>query len=160
MYRDKAVTLLELIVVVIIISILATVTGLNYQRTIEQARDKEALACLRLIRTGERIYRSEHEPPQFFPWDTVAEQSQTNASNQINPGLRLSLTTQNWHYFVTELNQSDNFRARAVRQNAPANFSREWIITNADCNPTFGAYCNPLNPGACPSQSNNSLSCP
>ena len=150
MHNPNAVTLIELIAVLIILSTLAVIAVPNYQRTIEQARDKEAIACLRLIQAGERIYRSEFN--HFFP--TPSDPSQPTAD--INTVLKLSLTTQNWDYEVAERG-SDNFRVKATRRNPPPNFAREWIINSYNCNAIFGASCDPL--VSCPSDSNNDLGC-
>lgn len=157
MNKDRAITLIEMMAVLVIISILVVIAVPNYQRTVEQARDKEALACLRLIQAGERIYRSEQEPTQFFPWDTVPAQVQDlPAHNEINAGLRLSLTTQHWTYKVEEEDASNNFKAVATRKGPPPGFVRDWVINNENCNTIFGAYCS----GAgCPYGSGNDLAC-
>ncbi|MFH1201952.1 MAG: type II secretion system protein [Candidatus Omnitrophota bacterium] len=133
MHKRKAFTLIEVTAVVIIASISAVIVFPNYQRAVEQARDREAVACLRLIQAGERIYRIEHDPPQFFPFNGELQQN----TGQINAGLRLSLTTQNWRYFVDDLAGGNNFDAQAQSVLT----GRTWMIRRDNCNNIFGACC-------------------
>ena len=97
---ESGFTLLELLVVIIIIGILATLGITHYGGIKEQAIDREAIANLKLMQSAERIYRMEdsNNPAQYYPdpntgstWDTA----------NINQNLRLSLSAalnRNWNY--------------------------------------------------------------
>ena len=150
MQKCKAFTLIEVIAVLIIVSILVVVAIPNYQKAIEQARDKEAIACLRLIQAGERIYRS--KIGQYYP----VTSSGTSDLVDINNSLVISLNARTWRYVINP--GSGAFRAIAARQNPPSGFNRQWEILNRDCNQIFGgAYC----VGDCPPSSQfDSTLCP
>lgn len=53
-------TLTELLAVVIILGILAAIAIPTYTRTVEKVKGEKAVTNLRLIRTGERMYRLDH----------------------------------------------------------------------------------------------------
>jgi type IV pilus assembly protein PilE len=59
MSRSKGFTLLELIVVVIIIGVLATLGFTQYTKLVERGRGAEAKTVLGQIRTAQEIYKQE-----------------------------------------------------------------------------------------------------
>jgi prepilin-type N-terminal cleavage/methylation domain-containing protein len=93
----KGVTLIELIIVIIIIGILATMGLSHLFDPREQAITQEALVNLKLIAAAEKIYRLEQN---FY---TTCDN--TTLINQI---LRLSLPVNksNWNYKVTPANNT------------------------------------------------------
>ncbi|MFH1867886.1 MAG: prepilin-type N-terminal cleavage/methylation domain-containing protein [Candidatus Omnitrophota bacterium] len=52
----KGFTLIEVLIVVIILGILATIAVPQFTRVVERARRGEALTCMAGIQTGQRIY--------------------------------------------------------------------------------------------------------
>lgn len=62
-------TLLELIVVVIIIGILASISTAFYTKTVDEAQKKQAKAMLNLIRSAEGIYWGRER--SFYPIDPL-----------------------------------------------------------------------------------------
>lgn len=54
---DKGFTLIELMVVIIIIGILASITIPSFNKTIDNAREREARTTLQLIYNAENVYR-------------------------------------------------------------------------------------------------------
>ena len=64
-------TLLELLMVVIIIAILASIALPQYIKASEKARGSEALSTLRAIRSAENRYRAQHRSNDYT--DVLAE---------------------------------------------------------------------------------------
>ena len=84
----KAITLLEILVVVVIIGILATLAVPNFNRMRERALDREAEANLRLIEAAEKIYLMEYI--QYWA---------CNDTTEVNNNLRLNIPIgRNWNY--------------------------------------------------------------
>lgn len=102
------VTLTELIIVVVIIGILASLGLTGYVKTIEKSKSQEAIANLRLIRAGEKIYRVENNT-----YVTPAP----NDYSGINNTLRLNIDDRNYNYSVPSAN-TIAFTARATRKPA------------------------------------------
>lgn len=97
---NKAFTLLELIVVVIIVGILSTIALTQYGKTIERTRGAEARAILGSVRLQAAIYRMEYATLSGFTnsnggvgtaWDQAPDSS----------GCRLS------HYFSYATNANE-----------------------------------------------------
>jgi prepilin-type N-terminal cleavage/methylation domain-containing protein len=86
--------LLELVIVLIIVGVLATIALPSYTRSREQALGGEALSDLRLIAAAEKIYRM--EIGTFWP-STGNDTSWTS----INTNLKLYLTNTNWNWSIT-----------------------------------------------------------
>jgi len=110
---SRALTLLELMLVVVIAGILAAVTLPMFPKAIENSNASEAVAGLEQIRTGQRLYRVE-ENTYWGPstGSGVAE------IQQINDRLRVFLETgsnRRWNYDV-DLLDSMTFRAKAIRR--------------------------------------------
>ncbi|MDD5595938.1 MAG: type II secretion system protein [Candidatus Omnitrophica bacterium] len=105
MTKKNAITLLELLMVIIVVGVLAAFALPKFATTREHALTKEAIANLKLVAAAERIYRME---TGIFLHD--------GNEAAINQNLRLSLPTanQNWNYAVTG-NTGDVFSATATR---------------------------------------------
>lgn len=105
---ETAFTLMELITVLVIIAVLATLGITQYMPVRERAFDREVEANLRLIAAGERIWRMEDANTQYRACaNTVA----------VNTDLRLSLPTNNpnWNYQVFTYAGNTDFCAQATR---------------------------------------------
>jgi prepilin-type N-terminal cleavage/methylation domain-containing protein len=74
-------TLIELMIVVAIIAVLATVAGTAYRRYMDSGRTAEAMAMLGEIRAKEEAYRAEYST--YFGWSSFME-SNTNALPQVD----------------------------------------------------------------------------
>lgn len=118
--KARAYTLTEVLMVVILLMILASITVPFYHKTVKTARDREASSMLRLIREAERIYRLEN--------GAYLVCANTSA---CNTGLNLNLPTQTWSYSVSS-SASDKFCAEATFN------SDSWHITQSMDDPASG----------------------
>jgi prepilin-type N-terminal cleavage/methylation domain-containing protein len=142
--RRRSFTLLELMIVIIIIGILATLGLINYQLVVEKTHDDKAKSELKLIRAAERIYRMEQGA--YIPCGNTAA---------VNTNLKLAIsnppTGATWSYTVA--GSPTAFQARALRVNAPGRV-RTWCISqDPDAEPCCsGATCStsPGCPAGCP----------
>jgi len=105
MTKKNAITLLELLMVIIVVGVLAAFALPKFATTREHALGKEAMANLKLVAAAERIYRME---TGVFLHD--------GNEGLINDHLRLSLPTNNpnWNYAVAGAT-GDVFSATATR---------------------------------------------
>jgi len=113
-------TLTELLIVVIIIGILATLALPMLVKTMEKAKLGEAASNLNLIRTGEKMYFLEYN--QY--WRNVTDPDNMDDLNIENPN------TQSKRYFDYDITSattspSYNFTARAKRRNGP--YKDKWV---------------------------------
>lgn len=112
-------TLLELVVVVIIMGILATLAIPTFNRLRESSLDNEARSSLRLIQQAQMIYNMTHG--FYYPAPAASE---TNIT-RINDHLKLSLNEQVWDYVTF----------RTGRSTAARN-GRTWTMNIGNANPT------------------------
>ncbi|MDD5352628.1 MAG: prepilin-type N-terminal cleavage/methylation domain-containing protein [Candidatus Omnitrophica bacterium] len=135
-HKDKrrAVTLIELVVVVIIVGILASIALPTYVRSRERTMDKQAQAILSLIRSAERAYRL--ETGLYYPQSTTA----VTAIDTINTNLRLDLVSDNsWTYSITGATTGASFTARLTRNRG--GYNRYWEITNTAVSASCTGTC-------------------
>jgi prepilin-type N-terminal cleavage/methylation domain-containing protein len=120
----KGMALIEIIIVVIIISIIATMGLINYSGVREDSLDKEARANLKLIQTAEKLYHIEFNP-YYYPTTGA-----TNNIALINDNLKLSLpsATPKWTY---QLDNGGNAVATRVGSGG-----RQWTLTIGADDPT------------------------
>lgn len=121
-HSPGAFTMLELMIVIVIIGVLATLGILQLSGPKEQALEKEAKANLKLIAAAEKIYRM--EAGLFVGADN---------EDKINDYLRLMLpegADRNWDYSVTSLT-ADTFNATATRTKG-TNIRTYWINETED----------------------------
>ncbi len=106
----RAVTFLELMVVVIIIAILAVMAMTQFSGPREQMVENEAKATLKLIASAQKIYRMEYQT-----------YIKANNTTEVNDRLRMKLSsdsaTAKWNYTVNST--GTGFVANATRINFP-----------------------------------------
>ena len=126
----KSVTLTELMIVIIIIGILATLSIVNYTRIRENALDREANANLRVIQAAEKSYKM--DTGNYYP----ATGSQSDIAT-INQNLKLSIlsgSNRSWNYTVYSSGCS-----QATRNGGDG---RGWYFkVDDDGEPDFGTGC-------------------
>jgi prepilin-type N-terminal cleavage/methylation domain-containing protein len=113
--RQRAFTLMEMLVVIVIIGILGTLSITHFMGSQESALDKEAYSNLKLIAAAEKIYRME-------AGEYVAAGNET----AINTALRLMLptgATRKWRYSVTRPGGVNTFEARSNRTGVTRNYT-------------------------------------
>lgn len=118
----KGFTLVEMMVVIVIIGILATIGLTQYTSTREKTLDKEAFSNLKMIRAAQKSYNMDWG--NYYP----APVSNSNISDSnittINSKLKLFLhsgSNRSWNYTVNSTGCS-----QADRYNGPA---RSWNLT-------------------------------
>lgn len=119
-------TLVELIIVVVVMGILATIAMPLFMGSRERAFDREAQANLRLILAAERTYRMEDSSNLYI---------QTGSVDTINTFLKLMLPSnadRNWDYLTRTAGGNTSFCAQADRM--PGGPARTWRIVS----PTVG----------------------
>lgn len=89
---------MELIAVIIIIGVLATLAIPAFSVPRERALGKEAQANLRLIQAAQKIYNMDNG--FYYPYAESGTQTQNNIT-LINSYLKLSIPTTNWAYSVS-----------------------------------------------------------
>jgi len=115
-------TLLELVIVIIIIGILATLGITQYGVMKEKILAKEAITNLKLIAAAQKTYRLEKN--SYYP--STGSQSNITA---INSNLSLQLNEDNWVYNITG---GANFTAYANRKSGAYSSCRYAINQSLD----------------------------
>lgn len=122
--HQKGITLVEILVVVVIVGIVASLGIFNYSGVKEDALKKEAFGNLKLIRAAERIYYLEQG--EYFVGTTISN---------INSYLRLSLpnkTGLDWDYDTKK-----DGCGQATR--IPTTMSKQWYLCiNNENDPVTG----------------------
>ena len=106
--RQRAFTLLEMLIVVVILGFLASIALPRYIKSIEKSRDSEAYVHLGLIRTAELDYYAE-----FNTYTNNLDAMSIDNPNLLPPppvGTRLFI------YSIQETPPMNSFTATAVRQ--------------------------------------------
>jgi len=133
--RKCAFTLLELLIVVIVVGILATIGFVNYSGVKEEALDKEAKVSLKLLQAAEKIYLM--DTGSYYPSDAPIE---TNIT-LLNRNLKLSLpsgSNRQWNYRVW----GEAYGCVDAQRNGGN--QREWRLPPLDEEPAPGPCVTPI----------------
>lgn len=130
-------TLMELIVVMVIIGVLASIIYPKLTRAREEAMDVQAQIILKTIRAAERNYKMKHGDYCCSPaLDTVDA-----INDNDNLGLDLADDNQWDNYIVVSFNNNQKFIALLLRNRG--GYRRQWIIDNVEENATCSHLASP-----------------
>ena len=125
MLENKSFTLIEILVVIVIIGILASLALPNYNAIKEKALDKEAKATLALIQAAEKIYKM--EVSLYYPSPTGTISNITNINNYLRLSLPAVGASSIWNLSVNSIIPG---QARATRNKVGG---RNWsMLFNSD----------------------------
>ena len=96
--NHSAITLTELVLVVIIVGILVSFGIPKYQKVIKQAKEKDAILNLRLIKAAQNVYRA--EMGIFYP-DSTGPDDPADA-DKINANLKLGIMEDDVTYLCSK----------------------------------------------------------
>lgn len=139
MEEKKSFTLLELIIVLVVLGILASITPPFLRKALERARNKEAISMLRLLAETEKMYHL-----QYGNY-TQCNDSSPDPSMYCNSVLGLTLPSRrDWAFAVQEVGRDWRGAAgRYVSNTSP--YSRLFLIDiesgNIICYPVGSKYC-------------------
>lgn len=91
--NELALTLIELIFVVLVAVMLAVLAIPNYRKSKDRALQKEVFSSLKLIAAAERVYKMERG--HYYPPSGTA-----SGASLINANLKLQLVENNWTYAI------------------------------------------------------------
>ncbi len=137
--KESAFTLFEMVIVVVILGILVSMAMPKFAKTIEDAKNKEAIAALKLIRTAERMYYIDYD--EYYPHGTGGAE---NNLNTINRDLNLALESGDWTYSITSSNSATSLSFTATAKRTLSARQRQITIDrdgNLTCSPSGATYC-------------------
>ena len=143
----KSVTLIELVLVVILIGVLATLGHNRFSTAAECARVREAKSNLLLIRTAQEIYRAKRGNyyPSTNPWQADHLQINTDLDLGLNTGSHGLM-----HYRCQSTPPNDIYTCWAHRKRTPTSGWNNslWYVVNVSTTPDVFICQN--NTGTCP----------
>ncbi len=134
--KNKGFTMMEMLIVVVIVGILATLSIGYYTAAKENVADSEAKSNLKNIQVAEKSYNLDHNT--YYPEPPAVSEA---GIGNINANLKLSLPSVgniNWNYTV--FSTGNTFCAQATRNGGNG---RSWFINS----PAIGTE---PTPGTCP----------
>ncbi len=128
MLNQKGFTLMEIMIVIIIIGILASMATPSYIKTIERAKDQDAKLALLMLQAAEKMYQTENGA--YFA---------SNDIDAINRTLRLNIQTTYWTYAVYDAPPP---LAEAAAVNPSTGWDRTWQIDISGAPSCLSGPCN------------------
>jgi prepilin-type N-terminal cleavage/methylation domain-containing protein len=135
-FRNKAFTLMEILVVIVILGAIAGFAIPNFTRTIERSHENDAILQLEAIHSANKIYQARNNA--YWPPDTASYDI-----TSINTNLGLNIIANDMTYTCLGTDGS-TFFCKAVRNAPAASFTVS--VTEADLSSSNPA----CTAGACP----------
>lgn len=136
-FRIKAITIIEILTTLIIISILAALALPQFTATRERSLSKEARANLKLIDAAEKIYRMEEG--FYYPYSGSVNSAIDAERQGIYSYLKLAITpaaaVKNWDYNITG-NSGSSYSSVADRTGSGGYLNCQYKMNNTDAEPT------------------------
>ncbi|MBC8436450.1 MAG: prepilin-type N-terminal cleavage/methylation domain-containing protein [Candidatus Omnitrophica bacterium] len=133
--RGRGFTLIEIIIAAFIIIIIAGISIPLYIKSKEHLLGREAIASLKLISVGEKIYRMKN---LAYVSCRCRDSGECGGNQGCNALLKTNLVTQNWAYEVRATGIT--FSATAARQGSGGYLNCVYTMADADDAPA-GAGC-------------------
>ena len=128
MKKNRTFTITELLIVLVVIGVLATLAVTQYGSYRERVVDREAFAVLRLMQQAQRIYLMENDA--YYPMGGITSETDTTA---LNNNLRIYLNEESWDYVT----YSGGALGAGTSTAARVGGSRTWALgingTNSTC---------------------------
>ncbi|MFH1519319.1 MAG: prepilin-type N-terminal cleavage/methylation domain-containing protein [Candidatus Omnitrophota bacterium] len=123
----KALSLIELIIVLIVVGIIAGLGTPFYRKAVDRAKSRGSVAQLRLIQAAENMYK-------------LMEKSYLGCSGYAacNTALNIDLPDDGWTYEIDQVTGT-NFRGRASMSMPDGTCT--YTIDAAQINPSYNQYC-------------------
>lgn len=137
--KPKGFTLIEVLLVVAIIGVIATLSMTNYYKAVERTHLMDAVSALKMIHKAQQMYFVKNE--QYFPRITDDD---NRPLGQINQALNLGLYGNDFDYVCSHGAGADFFVCTATRQ---GNAYR--VVVNQNDLDGVNPECQPLNQ-SCP----------
>lgn len=131
-------TLMEIVIVVLVLGVLATITIHPFNGIMERARDSEARTNLMLIQAAERVYYAENGVACIPP--------ACGNLGAINSELNLNLNANQWAYSIGALPAppANHYQASAQRLTPPysnGGFNRSFTLLSNETTPACTGTC-------------------
>ncbi|MBF0122727.1 MAG: prepilin-type N-terminal cleavage/methylation domain-containing protein [Candidatus Omnitrophica bacterium] len=100
MKREKAYTMIEIVMVIVIVGIIAAAASANYMNSFDKAADQEASSKLSTIIAADEIYHT-----NSGNYHISAGPASLSTTTAMNTTLRMQLTvtnTRNWDYMIID----------------------------------------------------------
>jgi len=133
--KIQAFTLLELIIVVTIIGIMASIAIPNYIKARERSINQEAFTVLRLIAAAENNYRLISQG-RYYPNDPRIRKSLDEVNEYL--GIGLSSTSDRWDFGISGDREGKSFTASMTRKGP---YPRTYYIDETNETTCYGS-CN------------------
>ena len=117
--NNKAFTMAEILVALVVLSVLAGLAFPAYFRTVEQSRSNEAVTNLNIIHMGEKIFRLGSAPTSY--WGAGA-----TTIGAANAALNVDMSA-TFFDTISITGAANNYTARLTRNNVSGGNGTDWF---------------------------------
>jgi len=135
--------MVEILVVVSIISLLASIAAVSYSRFVKQSRDARRKTDIEQVRAAIELYRNFNgaypTPGMVFGTGSIVDGSATKYMNKL-PNDPLSATTQAYTYYYTSSDPFQDYTLCAYIEGGDTSVSTVNCTASLKCNYCMGPY--------------------